>query len=190
MDNLRPNKGEIEFLKLAVNRFLDNYEVVMTDKFWTRDCEYRLMCVRDGFSIYSELLNYEPIKWEIEKIRKERPQMEAEIVGEYFKFIRNLISHFPLFNCWDEIYLTKSLINWDRKGQTIDKFMERYKGTQQIKYRFWEPDKKRMTYLDINFPPDYVDDRKYYLKDFMKENEGVRFSFGMMRKVIETQIVR
>lgn len=188
-ENLRPNKAELQFLSLAVTRFFNLFGIVMSDEFWTKDPKTRLLVLKDGFAIYTELLNYEPIKWEIEKIRTNRAPMEAEIVTDFFKFIRNVISHFPLYDTWDDIFLTKEMINWNKQGLTIDKYMEKYQARPTIKYRFWEPDKKRMTYLDINFPSDYVTDKKYFLKDLLKEQDGVKFAYGLMRNVISTQIV-
>ena len=45
-----------------------------------------------------------------------------------------------------------------------------------------------MTYLCINFPQDYRDDTRIYLKDFLTEAEGIKFSFILMRQVIDTQV--
>ncbi len=116
--------------------------------------------------------------------------MEAEIGDELFKFARNVISHFPLFDRWNDVYLTKVVVNWDKQGQSIDKFLEKYKGKPTVKYRFGEADKKRMTYLLINFPIDYDDNSKIYLRDILNENEGIKFSFILMRQIIDTQVVK
>lgn len=48
--------------------------------------------------------------------------------------------------------------------------------------------KKRMTYLSINFPKEYEEDTKIFLKDFLNEKEGVKFSFILMRKILDTQV--
>jgi hypothetical protein len=44
-----------------------------------------------------------------------------------------------------------------------------------------------MTYLSINFPSTYGDD-KIYLKDIISEKDGVKFSFIMMRNILNTQV--
>ncbi len=114
--------------------------------------------------------------------------MEAEIGGELFKVVRNIVSHFPFFDTWDEVWINKRIINWNREGQTIDKFLKKYEGKDVVKYRFWEADKKRMTYLSINFPKKYEEDNKIYLKEILSEKEGVKFSFILMRQIIDTQV--
>lgn len=186
--NLRPNQSELLFLNLAYNRFYDIYDEVIEDTFLEKDQWYRLSKIKDGFAVYAELLNYEPLKWPIEKIKELRPPMEGEIASELFKFIRNVITHFPFFDTWNEIYIQKPLINWYKEGQTIDKFLKKYLGHGFVKYRFWEEKKKRMTYLSINFPQGYNEDTKIYLKDFLTEAEGIKFSFILMRQVTDTQV--
>ncbi len=186
--DLKPNVSEIQFLTLAYNRFYDLFDEVMDDSFWNISDWDRFSKIKQAFSIYTELLNYEPIKWLIEKLKTERPPMESEIGSELFKFVRNVISHFPFFTKWDDVWINKSIVNWYKEGQTIDKFLEKYKGKPEVKYRFWEGEKKRMTYLAISFPKEYTDESKIYLKDIISEKEGIKFSFILMRKIIDTQV--
>ena len=187
-EKIRPNKAEKEFLTLAYNRFYDIFEEIMDDSFWNKEEWYRFSKVKDGFAVYSELLNYPPIKWVIECIKKVRPPMEAEIGSELFKFIRNIIVHFSFFESWNEVWINKSIINWHKEGQSIDKFLNKYKGKDTVKYRFWEAQKKRMTYLSINFPKKYEEDTKIYLKEILSEKEGVKFSFILMKQILDSQV--
>ncbi len=187
MEELRPNKAELLFLTLSYNRFYDIFDEVFNDVFWKLDPYLRLCKIKDTFSIYAELLNYEPINWEIEEIKKKRPPMEAEIGKELFKFVRNVVSHFPLYEKWDDIWINKTLVNWAKGGQTIDKFIEKNIGTGTIKYRFWEEQKKKMTYLSINYPIKY-DEEKIFLKDIIAETDGVQFSLILMKRIINTQV--
>jgi hypothetical protein len=45
-----------------------------------------------------------------------------------------------------------------------------------------------MTYLSVNFPKKYLEDNKIYLKEILSEQEGVKFSFILMRKILDSQI--
>lgn len=188
MEQTRPNKSEAEFLFLAYNRFYDLYEEVLNDSFWEKNEWERFSKIKQAFSIYTELLNYEPIKIVIKDLKVVRPPMESEIGSELFKFVRNVVSHFPFFNSWDTVWISKSLINWYREGQTIDKFLKQYSGHEEIKYRFWEDKKKRMTYLSIKFPKEYTENNKIFLREIISEKEGVKFSFILMRKIMDTQV--
>jgi hypothetical protein len=185
---IRPNRSEIEFLTLAYNRFYDIFEEITDDIFWDKEPYYRFSKLKDAFSVYAELLNYDPIKWMIEEIKEKRPPMEGVIGSELFKFIRNVFSHFPFFNCWDDVWINRSIVNWNKEGQSIDKFLKKYCGKNQVKYRYWEPSKKKMTYLDISFPSSYTEENKVYLKDILTEKEGAIFSLILMKKVLDTQV--
>jgi hypothetical protein len=189
MEKPRPNKAELEFLSLAYNRFYDLYAEVMSDTFWEKDEWERFSKIKQAFSIYAELLNYEPLKEVIKQLKTARPPMESEIGSELFKFVRNVVSHFPFFEAWNNVYINKSIINWYKQGLTIDKFLTKYSGHKEIKYRFWEEDKKKMTYLSINFPELYNDDTKIYLHNIISEKEGVKFSFILMKQIMNTQVV-
>ncbi len=187
-ENLRPNEVEKEFLILAYNRFYDIFEEIMSDAFWKKRKKSRFLIIKEGFAVYSELLNYEPLKWVIEHLKKARPPMEAEIGSELFKFIRNVVAHFPFFECWDDVYVSKRIVNWNQDGQSIDKFLKKYTGKELVKYRFWEPKKRKMTYLSISFPQIYQEDNKIYLKEILSEKEGVKFSFILMKQILNTQV--
>jgi hypothetical protein len=188
-ENLRPNKAEREFLTLAYNRFYDIFEEATLDSFWEKDNWYRYCKIRDAFAVYTELLHYEPIKWIIEEIKKKRPPMEAEIGSELFKFIRNIIIHMPFFESWDDVWVSENIINWYREGQFIDRFLKKYLKHDPVKYRIWDAKKKEMTYISINFPKEYKDDYKIFLKDILTEKDGVKFSLILMKKVLDTQVV-
>lgn len=186
---MKPTPEEVEFLKRAYNHFFDIFDEIFDDPFWVKDPYYRFSKIRDAFLIYSELLEYEPIGWIIDVVKKVRPQMEGELSKEFVLFIRNLLIHFPLFNQWNDVEFTKTLINWSKPGRTIDKFLTQYSGHHEIKYRTWNPKKKEMTYASINFPTAYDDNSMIRLKDVISEKEGVMFSLSLMRSILNSQIV-
>jgi hypothetical protein len=159
----------------------------MAEAFWRKEDWYRFSKVSQVFSIYTELLSYEPFKDVLEEIKKRRPLMEAEIGGPLFKFVRNVLAHFPVFETWNSIWFSKELVNWQKEGLTIDRFLKKYAGHEEVKYRFWEPDKKLMTYMSIRFPEEYCDN-KIFLKDIVAEKNGVKFSLIMMRQILNSQV--
>lgn len=183
----RPNKSEELFLNLGYNRFYDLFDEIMADEFWEKEDWHRFSKVSNIFAVYAELITYEPFKHVLEALKTQRPPMESEIGGPLFKFVRNILAHFPLFETWEEVWVSKQLVNWQKEGLTIDRFLKKYTGHSEIKYRFWESDKKRMTYISICFPEEYGDNR-IYLKDMVSEKDGVKFSLIMMRQILNTQV--
>jgi hypothetical protein len=183
----RPNEGEELFLSLGYNRFYDLFDEIMDDSFWDKNEWYRFSRVSNTFSVYAELLTYEPFKYVLEAINRKRPPMESEIGGPLFKFVRNILAHFPVFETWDQVWVSKQLVNWQKEGLTVDRFLKKFSGHDEVKYRFWEADKKKMTYMSIRFPEKY-ESGKIFLKDMISEKDGVKFSLIMMRQVLNTQV--
>lgn len=185
--DVRPTKSEELFLSLAYNRFYDLADEIIEDEFWQKEEWYRFSKVSHLFAVYAEALSYEPFKNVLEALKKHRPPMESEIGGALFKFVRNILAHFPVFETWNDVWVNKELVNWQREGLTIDRFLTKYSGHDEIKYRFWEPQKELMTYMSIKFPKKY-DSEKIYLRDIVLEKDGVKFSIIMMRKILNTQV--
>lgn len=182
------NTSEELFLNLSYNKFYDLQTEIYNPSFWEKSPIYRLGRISQLFSIYGEILNHKPMKEILEQIAKNRPPMESEISGQLFKFIRNVLAHFPFFDSWDEIWVNKNLINWNKKDQSIDKFLERFKGSKSVKYRYKEKNKEDFNYAVIKFHKTY-DNEKIYLKDIISEYDGVKFAIVMMLRVINTQVI-
>jgi len=190
--NLRPNKKEKIALNLFYNRFNDLYDELSHSDFFKNKSSYRFYKIREIFSVYKELLGYEPIKYHVELIKKTRPPLEGIIVSDLFSFVRNLLLHFPVFDNWDDVYISKDLATWNKAG-TIHRFLEKSskikiddKGT--IHYRIWEKSKSLMTDISISFPEKY-DDSKIFLKDVVSEKEGIKLCISFMKQILDTQIV-
>lgn len=188
-EKLRPNEAEREFLNLAYNRFYDLFAEVMSDDFWARDDLYRFSRISSGFATYSETMNYEPIKWTIEESKTKRPPAESEIATDLFRFVRNTLVHFPFFDRWDDVWISGNLANWSRADQSIDRFLRTYAGRPEVKYRFWEREQKKMTYIQIRFPGDYSPKAVVHLKDILEEKDGSKFSFILMRSIMDSQVL-
>ncbi len=140
--NIKPNEKEKIALNLFYNRFYDLYEELSHNNFFQNESSYRFYKIREIFSIYNELLGYEPIKYYIKVIKKTRPPLEGIIVNDLFSFVRNLLLHFPLFNNWDDVYITQNLATWNKAGR-IHSFLKKSSkikidGKGTIKYRIWE----------------------------------------------------
>lgn len=98
MEKPLPNDKELEVLTLFYNRFYDLYEEITNDNIFKENAQLRFFKLREAFSIYKELLSYEPIKSYLEWMKRGgRPPLEGIIADGLFSFIRNLLLHFPIF---------------------------------------------------------------------------------------------
>jgi hypothetical protein len=187
-DESRPSLAEKEMLTLAYSRFYDLFDEIMSDSFWGRDDYYRFSRIKDVFSIYAEILHYPPIMWVIYHLKRARPPMEAEIGSEFVAFIRNVMVHFPFFQRWEEVWISRTIVNWHKEEHSVDRFLRRYEGHEPVKYRIWEAERKKMSYMSVNFPAIYTSGDKIFLKDILSEEHGVKFSLILMRRIIDTQV--
>lgn len=185
---LLPTQEELEFLNLSYNKFLDIYDEIFKENFWTLEAQIRFYKEVKMFSIYSELLNYEPIIKYIQYLKRSRPPMESELSSKFIKFIRNLLIHYPLFDSWDEVYINKSLVTWNQKDSSIDKFLKTYSEQSEIKYRYFDSYNNELKYLTIKLSSNYKNGEKIYLKDIIEEKNGIKFCAILMKKTLFSQI--
>ena len=192
MDVEMPNEKELEVLTLFYNRFYDLYDEITNDNFMNIDSQIRFFKLREAFSIYKELLSYEPIKSSLKWMKTGgKTPLKGIIADDLFSFIRNLLLHFPVFKIWDEVYINKNLATWSKVGQ-IDKFLHKatmikIDGAGTLEYRIWENSNKKMTYFSINFPEKY-EQNNIYLKDIISEQVGMKFCMALMREILDKQV--
>ena len=192
IETQNPNEKEMEALTLFYDSFFELYNDIIDDNFLNENANTRFFKLRDAFSIYKELLSYEPIKKHIEWMKSGgRPPLEGIIADDLFSFIRNLLLHFPVFKTWDEVYINKNLATWSKAGQ-IDKFLDKclqvkIDGKGSVNYRIWEERKKKMTYFSINFAEKYQNNN-IYLKDLISEEVGMKFCMALMKEILDAQL--
>ena len=101
---IHPTRDEIEFLNLSFNRFLDLFSGIMSDRFWGEPPYHRFSKTKDLFAVYSEILKYPPVQWVIDA--NPRPNY-SDVGRDLFKLIRHILMHFPFFEQWDDVWVTK-----------------------------------------------------------------------------------
>lgn len=187
VDNIKPNEKELIFLNLSYNRFYDLYEKLESNKD-KLSSEEKFSLLKNIFQIYNECLRYEPIQYFLRLLEKKRPPGEIMSL-KYFKVIRHILVHFPFFNKWNDMYITRSLIIWSKPNSQIDKFLLDNEGKDEYKWRIWDENKKEMKYgYTIKFPKDYSKNSKIFIKNLIDEDKGIEISLLMIKKVLESQI--
>lgn len=143
------------------------YEAYEEDKKFT--------LIKSLASLTSELLEVEKINAKMMEIAESSKINGDNIKDKFdtFKMIRNVINHFPIFNTWDEIYISKDLLGWNNpKNSQIEKF---FKTEKCMSYRIylnednkWVEKKK----IDIRVPclGNY---NKIYLKDILSIDDAI-----------------
>lgn len=182
-----PSQQEEEFLNLAVNKFLDISDELLSEHAVNPEVRFTLL-VR-MMSIYTEALNYIPIKNYLEHIESNRPPGELTAY-KYLEIIRHILLHFSFYSSWNEVCFSKSLITWTGKHSKIHKFLTEYDNHESYKWRIWDDKSKEMTYgYQFNFPKGYTSGKTIYLKDLIDEDKGIKFSVHLIRQLFYSQVV-
>lgn len=184
----KKKKGTAKFLKLAYNRFYELFEELIDEDFFDYEPEFRLARIRDIFAVYFEIITYQPIS---DSLKDYLPPFESDaekvLQLELFKFIRNVLIHFPFFDEWDDIWFKQNLVNWNGESKSIDKFLSKYEKRSPIQFFYSVEDSER-TLVTIDFPTKYTENKKIYLNQIMTEEEGVIFSALLMKDALDRNV--
>lgn len=191
--DVRPTKKEQKALKPFFNRFYALYDEVTSNDFMKENPELRFYKIKELFFLYAEMTNYELIEKHLNWVKNGgRPIFDGIIADSLFSCIRNIFSHYPLFDNWDDVYMDKDLATWHTKG-SIDKFLSncgkiKIDNKAQVKYRIWQYETKKMTYFSVNLDNDYRNNKKVFLRDIIPEDMGILFFAEMMKRIVDIAI--
>ena len=125
--------------------------------------------VKRTSSLITELLsNKETKQIFIEKSNESTVNGENNDVKiEFFEAIRNILIHFPFFKSWNEVFICKEMLKWNReKDGEIIKFFNKNKN-KNIKYTiFTKQDGQWKEKHIVNvYIPELPDSERLYIKD-------------------------
>lgn len=183
------NKEETK--KYITNEFAKKIREIMT----RYHCTYlyqlssneKFEIIKRVTSLTNELLKDKKIRAKfIELISKSTVNGDnPELRFDTFEMIRNLNSHFPNFDTWDEVFISNELLTWDRNFSSIkDYFNNNHDKSLNydiyIKTPFgWE---KRHTVKFII--PKLKNGVKLYLKDVISEDDVI-WTFCLIDSLLE-----
>lgn len=174
-ENLSPD--QITFVQLAFQRVNNIQGLLIFDGI---EAEIRLLYYKELFSLYTELDGIKQMKIFESNLEI---HMDKLIMG--VKFIRNVLAHFPLFKCWDDIWITKSMaksmFNGRRKGAILSYLESDDLNSLMIRITFTSGESKQVNYM---VPKNKGEDERIYLKDIIDERDGIEFLLYVMRHLI------
>lgn len=111
--------SEIKILQAAVPRYLDIRRILL-DEENKLSSDLKLLYLKDFLSVYSEISTIGYIK----ELNETTPNQVIKEMKPFFKFLRNLIVHFPFFKTWDEIQFTREIVlSTGKKYSAIDSYL-------------------------------------------------------------------
>ena len=133
--------------------------------------------VKELASLVSELLDRKELKNKLIELANTSQVNgeDNEIKLDTYDLIRNIIIHFPIFDSWDEIYISNELLSWNKPyhGQ-IKKYFDKNKG-KKFTYRIYlnENGKWVEKHKIIVNIPELKDGEKIYLKDILSLDNAI-----------------
>lgn len=158
----------------------DLYGVILYGEYGSVDDSEKFELLKKISILFNELLkdaeNRSLFKDMLSSAAIDKEQFEAK--SSTFSMIRNLLVHFPMFEAWENIFITKTLLNWgsgsnNRAGSIENYFLKNSGKTLEFSiytrsdYQF---DKTR--YFKISVP--HI--KKYkpcYIKDFLPLDDAL-----------------
>lgn len=180
----RPTIAETRYLTLGYNNFYNLFDEIMDEDFWDLTPQIRFAKIKDVFTIYTELIKYEPLRLMISSDSKPNAELLAK---NFMKFIRNVLQHFPFFDEWDSVYIDKELVRAIEAPGSIDNFLSKTH-PYDTKFRIYDRTKKTMTYAAVNLNTGYTKGHAVFLSEMLNEEDGVKLICTIMRKYLDTQI--
>lgn len=176
-DNIEIATLFAEKIKEKIDKALD-----YTYRFDVNDDE-KFEVIKQLASLVSELLDKDGIKKKLIEFANTSTVNgeDNEIKIETFDLIRNILIHFPIFESWDEICISKKLLKWntDKNGQIIKYFEKNC--NKSFKYRFFlnENDEWIERHTITVTIPELNDDNTIYLKDILSLDNAI-WTFGIL----------
>ncbi len=149
----------------------------------SNDSEEKFELIKSLSSLVSELLDKDNFKDKLLNLANTSAVNgnDNEIKIETFDFIRNILIHFPIFESWDEIYLSKELLGWNKPyNGSIAKYLNNNSG-KTFTYRiFLNEDNEWVEKHTITVTiPKLEDSNKIYLKDILSLDNAI-WTFGII----------
>lgn len=162
-----------KFALKIMNKMEEALELVFYSDDYGRERKYDI--IKSVASLTSELLSCEEINEKMLEIA-ESSKVNGDNVKdkfETFKMIRNVLNHFPIFDFWEEIYISSELVKWNnpKYSQILHYFSEE----KQMSYKIYLKENDNWVekkQININIPKMGMYN-KIYLKDILSINDVI-----------------
>ncbi|MNJ92884.1 hypothetical protein D3C87_105580 [compost metagenome] len=183
-DSLEPHQAN--FLEEGINRIFYIEERLKS----IDDSEMKFLFIKELFVILGELQKIKYTKtYKTSNVDSKLSTADFEKVkidlNKTIAFFRNVVSHFPLFKTWNEVWISKSMAksltsDTDKLKNnygTIYKYLldceNRISHSFRVKlYQTEEP-----TTFNLLYPKKIGDDTQVYFKDIVSENDVLKWIF-------------
>lgn len=173
-EKLKPHIEELYGIILYLN-----CDIVAPEK------SYQLL--KDIAIISGELLDNKKNKDEFEKLLKSTvvDSRQYHEKSETFRMLRNLIAHFPIFEKWEDIFITKNMLRWNNKIGFIEGYFSKNSGRKLEFSVYTRKDSFYNKTKDFEIiVPELKESKRTYLKDIISL-ENAMWLFALVGYYLE-----
>jgi len=176
------NEHQINFVERGLNRVLEIQETLKTVK----NSEIKFFYIKELFILFAEM---EKVKFtrSYEGEQEEEIKTTVQNLKQTIAFYRNVVSHFPFYNTWSEIWIskeyTKALQSKHQLEQnnfgSIYKYLAACENMTSYTYRVKLHQKDEPYIFTLRYPKNIEEDTKIYFKDMVNEDELLMWLFDL-----------
>lgn len=187
---------ELLFAKRIMKLMEEAYDIILNYDYENSE-KRKFEIIKDLSSLTSEILKDKSINEKMKRVAESSPINGDNIDEKFntFKMIRNVINHFPLFDSWDEVFISNDLLEWNNSGG--DQIKSYFKKEKEFSYIIYlNKNDEWVPSQTINIrTPKLGKNNKIYLKDILSLDEAL-WTFGaidyylqLLGLNIETRII-
>lgn len=179
MDQEKARKFINDELCKKLKQYIDNlYGVILYDPYPNKETPENFELLKNIANIAGELLSDSRNQQEFEELLSTTVTDSAQYKAKSstFRMLRNFLIHFPIFESWNEMFLTRNVLRWrgDKKSGAIESYFNLNSG-KTLSFSIYTRadyfyDKKRDFKIDI---PKLKDDEPIYIKDLISFDDAL-----------------
>ncbi|HUX85009.1 MAG TPA: hypothetical protein VMV20_07230 [Chitinophagaceae bacterium] len=178
------HRRTVGFLHEATNAFDRRFKEVMSEPFWEQEPGCRFTRMREGYQLFRRAEQFMHEKYGLTPLEKYEISPRSKIGLDLFKLLQ-IVAGNPVLGqaTWMEVDLSR--IGEDQETMFLELFWAKYRSRGKMTARFWEQYMKKTAVVTLDFNGDPT---RMLLAELIREEEGIKFFFIYMRKIMVKQI--
>ncbi len=178
------HRRTVGFLHEACNAFDRRFKEVMSEGFWLLDPRCRFTRLREGYQLFGRAEQFVHEKYGLTPLDEYEISPRSKIGLDLFKLLQ-IVARNPQLGkaSWREVDLSR--IGEDQETVFLELFWAKYRGKGKVSARFWEQYMKKTALVTLDFNGDPT---RMLLDELIREEDGFKFFFIYMRKILVKQI--
>lgn len=170
------SEAEKSFLSLLNEKMNILYGIILYDRYPNKNTQENFDLLKSiaylSGEVFDKKENDNGFKVLLQTSAKDSEHYQEKF--DTFRMLRNLLVHFPIFDSWDDIYISRELLRWNGQHGMIEKYFEKNQGktlsfSVYTRHDYFYDNSNEFS-ISI---PRLKDKTKVYLKDMLSFNNAL-----------------